>query len=407
VFLNYLLDCLPAAVLRCEGGDFRQLHARTTLPACADWKALTRASRAELLQLANSPDDASRHELLAVYPLVTAEYEYRPVLPGQVPIADFVLPEVRLAEGKPVLHNHGALASLEALLGVLHEDGLILINDYGQTKEVTAEDFEHQRFSLATFVGINFPLLGRYFSADGRACWREPSGDDASLHARLLTHKPQPSCAARFEACYGEQALRRVEEPAQRARELVKAGRFQAALGQYREALSRQPFSWVLMNEAANFLTFGLQNPQAGLAMARAALEHNPACSAELSNTLGDALFALGRVGEAPLAFDRALAVNPDDVRARLNLAFAHAAAREYREALVRLAEALALDRPGAYREGLLQKQAEVLQLLDQQSRHHFQGQIDRVVGAGPATGAPSPPASSTALPTRGAGDLK
>ena len=48
------------------------------------------------------------------------------------------------------------------------------MNDYGQTREVSTTEFEHQRFSLATFVGVNFPLLGRYFAGREDLCWEEP-----------------------------------------------------------------------------------------------------------------------------------------------------------------------------------------------------------------------------------------
>src|SRR5262249_32895497 len=122
-------------------------------------------------------------------------------------------------------------------------------------------------------------------------------------------------------------------------------------------------------------------SPQAGVEMARAALEQNPACWADLWNTLGDALFGCGRVEDARRAFLRALVISPDDVRARYNRAFVHTQAREFGEALVRIAEGLGLDRTGAFRDGLLQKQGEVLQLLAQQNRQRFQGQVDRVAG--------------------------
>ncbi len=42
------------------------------------------------------------------------------------------------------------------------------MNDYGQTQLSREDEFEHQRFSLATFVGVNFPLVKAYF-AEGSA----------------------------------------------------------------------------------------------------------------------------------------------------------------------------------------------------------------------------------------------
>ena len=55
-----------------------------------------------------------------------------------------------------------AIQSLEGLLGLLHEQGIVLINDYGQTEVTRTDDFEHQRFSQATSVGLNFPLLSDF-----------------------------------------------------------------------------------------------------------------------------------------------------------------------------------------------------------------------------------------------------
>jgi tetratricopeptide (TPR) repeat protein len=383
VFLNYLLDCLPACVVKVDADEVQLLHARTCLPPGLNWRSHLPASPEELRQLAASSDPALRRELLPVYPLMLAEYQYRAVDRSQVPYREFILEQAAQVPGRPVLHNHGALRCLEALLGLLSEGGLILMNDYGQTSEIVAEEFEHQRFSQATFVGVNFPLLGRYFSANNRACWTEPQGDDSSLHGRLLMHRPQPSVALRFAECFGAPRRQSQEEPVQRAAQLAKVGRFQSALLHYREALARQPFNWLLMTQVGNFLTFALRNPKAGLEMARAALQHNPACSADLWNLLGDSLFVLGRVGEARIAFERALAINGDDVRARYNLAFVHVEAREYAQALARLAEALALDRDGALRQELLNKQAEVLSLLDHDNQRRHLGQVDRLTGLG------------------------
>jgi Flp pilus assembly protein TadD len=117
----------------------------------------------------------------------------------------------------------------------------------------------------------------------------------------------------------------------------------------------------VLLNEIAMFLIFSLRDVKAGIDLARVALELNPSCSAELWNTLGDGLFEYGRLAEARSAYRQALQVSESDVRARYNLAWVHLREKDYAAALSVLAEALALDRTGAYRERLLQKQNEVL----------------------------------------------
>ena len=117
---------------------------------------------------------------------------------------------------------------------------------------------------------------------------------------------------------------------------------------------------------------FTLRDANAGIELARAALALNP-CSSELWNTLGDGFFLQERVHDARHAFQRALELDPEDVRARYNLSFVFEHETDYAAALKIIAEALSLDRRGAYREGLLRKQGEVLQKLA--SRFHQQGQ--------------------------------
>jgi tetratricopeptide (TPR) repeat protein len=128
---------------------------------------------------------------------------------------------------------------------------------------------------------------------------------------RLLGRQLAPETVAAFQDCFAEAALGRLPEPVQRARGLGQAGRFEAALTAYQQALECQPYNWLLLNEVAQFLTFSLRNPAVGLEMARAALACNPACSADLWNMLGDSLYELGRVEESRQAFLRALQIKP------------------------------------------------------------------------------------------------
>src|SRR5439155_19575418 len=176
--------------------------------------------------------------------------------------------------------------------------------------------------------------------------------------ARLLGRRLVPAVRQRFEERCGGAAQQRLQEPVARARECARVGRSELAAGHYREALKEQPANWVLLNEVSMFLTFSLRDVRAGAELARAALRLNPACSAELWSTLGDALFEWGRTAEAHSAYRKALAVNESDVRARYNLAWVYQRQRDWPAALQVLAEALALDKTGEYRERLLQKQA-------------------------------------------------
>ena len=120
------------------------------------------------------------------------------------------------------------------------------------------------------------------------------------------------------------------------------------------------------------FLTFQLRDAKAGMDMAKLALELNPTCSAELWSTLGDALFECGRTAEARSAYLRALDINSSDVRSRYNLAWVYTRDKNFPAALEIIAEALALDRTGEYRDRLLQKQQEVLGLVTQRNQQEY-----------------------------------
>src|SRR5439155_4232988 len=130
------------------------------------------------------------------------------------------------------------------------------------------------------------------------------------------------------------------------------------------------------------------------------ALALNPTCSADLWCTLGDGLFEWGRTDEAESAYRRALRVNESDVRARYNLAWVYQRQKDYPAALAVLAEGLALDKTGEYRERLLQKQAEVLAGLEGRNRQEYLLLLNLVSkyakpqerdGATPERGASSP----------------
>jgi tetratricopeptide (TPR) repeat protein len=259
------------------------------------------------------------------------------------------------------LHSHGALHCLDRLLDLVADDGFILVNDYGPTQSTRDDQFEHQRFSLATFVGVNFPQLEAYFEGGGRCRMVKAPGDSRGIHSRLFSKRPATETITRFFECFSDAAHERLQEPINHARGCAKAGRFELASSYYQEALELQPRNWVLLNEVSQFLTFSMRDPKAGANLAKIALGLNPSLSADLWSTLGDALYEWGRTTEARGAYEKALSVNAADVRSRYNLAWVHVRERNYDAALKRIAEAFTLDKTGEYRERLMQKLQEVL----------------------------------------------
>jgi tetratricopeptide (TPR) repeat protein len=372
VFLNYLLDCLPAAVLEFDGDRSRQLCVRTCVARNLRLEDYTDLTAQQLAERAKKGGAEAERDLLEVYGLFASEYDYRPVELGKLPYGEFAAEYGRRTTGR-ILHSWGAIQCLERLLEMVDERGFILASDYGQTQASREDELEHQRFSLATFVGVNFPLLKHYFGEAGRCEYLEPTGDqDRGIHSRLLGRRLPPKAALRFEECFGQAAQKRLQEGWQKARECARVGRFELAATYYRAALKVQSYNWILLNELAMFLIFSLREIKAGVDLAKLALALNPTCSAELWNTLGDGLFEWGRTAEARSAYQKALAVNESDVRARYNLAWVYQRERDYPAALAVIAEALALDRTGEYRERLLQKQTEVLAGQEGRNRQEY-----------------------------------
>ncbi len=393
VFLNYLLDCLPAAALDLEGAQPRQLCVRTCVARNVRLEDFTDLTAAQLADRAKKGGAEAEGDLLEVYGLFASEYDYRPVDVASLPHGKFALDHAR-GHSRRLLHSYGAIQSLERLLELVQDRGFILVNDYGQTQTTREDEFEHQRFSLATFVGVNFPLLHAFFADGGRCQFLEPSGDEAArgIHTRLLSRQPDMATRLAFEERFGAAAQGRLQEPLDKARGCARVGRFELAAAFYRAALAAQPSNWVLLNEVSMFLIFSLRDVKAGVDLAKVALGLNPSCSAELWSTLGDGLFEWGRTAEAESAYRRALRVNESDVRARYNLAWVYQRQKDYAAALAVIAEGLALDKTGEYRERLVQKQAEVLGGLEGKRRQEYLLLLNLVSKyATPDTGKPTP----------------
>ncbi len=371
VFLNYLLDCLPAAVLEIGEDEVKQLHVRTVVARNINLKDHTDLTAGQLQERAKSNDPQARQDLLEVYGLFASEYDYRPVDVKTLPHGEWAVERARGWTPR-LLHSYGALQSLDQLMALVQDTGFILINDYGSAEMQMSEHFEHQRFSLGTFVGLNFALLGEYYSQENNSLLMEPFGEAGGIHSRLLGHRPTDVTILRFCKLFGSFEYERLQRPVQKARQWLQYGRFEMATSEYQEAIETQPYNWVLLNEVAMFLIFQKRDLKAGIDMVRLALAQNPTCSAELWSTLGDGLFEFGRYTEAKSVYREALRVNDQDVRARFNLAFVHLKEKDHAAALQRIAEAFALDKTGQYRDRLLQKLQETLARLTEQHRQEY-----------------------------------
>ncbi len=205
---------------------------------------------------AESSDPADREDLSKVFGFFTSEYNFVPVDTETIPFAD-------LAEGlaKPdkaqVLHNFGALQSLARLAGMTATGGFLLINDYGHVDEGATESFEHQRLSLATSVGLNFPLL-KAFAKERGLVWVEPKNEYGQIYSRLVGAAPYPQTIAKFQEIFAKETFEKADLPALRARAFAKAGYLERGIAEFGKALDAEPYNWLLYLEAAEFALYGM-----------------------------------------------------------------------------------------------------------------------------------------------------
>jgi hypothetical protein len=108
VFLNYLLDCLPAAVLQFDGDQIKELHVRTCVARNVKLEDFTDMTVDQLKERAKSNDPRAKQELLEVYGLFASEYDHRPVDVSRIPYAKFGIDYARPMT-KRFLWSYGAI----------------------------------------------------------------------------------------------------------------------------------------------------------------------------------------------------------------------------------------------------------------------------------------------------------
>ncbi len=199
VFCNYLLDVLPASVIRRgEDGAVQELHVRTRLTQDKELvQRTTRLTPVEIKALLASQDPDQRALLLPLSNLFEYEVDFFPVK-GELPAV--VLQALEIAPpADRLLVNHGAFLALRKHQRLLFPQGFILVDDYGaSTPEAAAESAAPQRFGRTSAIGLNFPLLTQLFECDG---WRVAvaAGDETrSIHSRLLLRDSLPRTVSAF-----------------------------------------------------------------------------------------------------------------------------------------------------------------------------------------------------------------
>ena len=363
IFCNYILDVLPATVLRKGPAGPEELRIRTHLTDDdALLKQYTRLSSDEIVALTRKTDTQSRAELTGLISVLEFESSFVPL--GEPPsYSDEALGHV--SGNDRVVFNHGAIDCLEGCRVLLEDGGFVLINDYGPVSPDQVGGYSaSQRFGPTSALGLNFPLLERHFASSGSVL-EKPAGDDnRAIHRRLLMREQDDATIRAFHNRFASEGYDFFEQPLDEARKHAEAGRKNEALDCYRIALTRSVRDWHVAGEVAEFVGLHLRDYAAGRALVGAALERNPWYSPWLWNVLGDLLFLDGRIADAHEAYLQALRIHPRDARANLNVAFTYFEFGDYQPALEALAVALASDVRGIYRARLLEKQQQVLGAL-------------------------------------------
>jgi tetratricopeptide (TPR) repeat protein len=363
VFCNYVLDVMPATIVRAGTEGPEELCVRTHLPIERGLIAqYTARTLDEIVAMAGSGNPTDIAGLAPLLPLFELETAFQPMA-AAVPLVDVAL-EFAAGAGKMPL-NYGALRAIDRFLDALDPHGFVLINDYGPVQKEQIEGFcALQRFGPTVAFGINFPLL-EFYCLRRHIAISKPDGDDGrGIHSRLLSRAELPRTTGVFRDTFSAEAHAHYETPIREARAHAATGRSHEALDAYREALRRDARNWSLIAEAGEYLSHQLQAHESALEMLRAAIALNPCYSPWLWNALGDCLYCLERQEDAHEAYLQAARIDPGDVRTNLNLAYTLSQSGRIPEALEAIAKGLAQDKYETFRSRLLDKQNQILKLL-------------------------------------------
>jgi len=382
VFANYLLDCLPAAILSFDGPECSQLNVRTSMRMGSADEDSIRSRIAEVRRQPHTDDPSWQRAILDLYELLSLECRFDRVDASQLP---YPAQAAALAGGGGIaLHSYGALECLQTAFGWLAPRGLLIAADYGFAEGAyTPTAIPYQRYGGSTQIGVNFAQLRSYFRERPECDWIEPDGDNSHIYVRLLGSGVDETTKGSFLNRASKVAFEWKDAPVAAARDLAKEGRRQAAAWAYREAHQRQPYNWVLLGEIARFMLAMQGDPRAAAEIAALALDLNP-LDPGLWNLVGDSHFAQGNHAEARRSFERALSLYPGDARTRLNLVYSLVKANELEGALRMIAEGLAADTDGELHTRLLERQAEILAEMARRREQRRGKLVDRLTGPDP-----------------------
>lgn len=369
VFLNYVLDNLPASLLGRGPAGLEQLCVRTRLGEGIELADYTKLAPAQLAEHARAGDAEARRALGELRPALVMDGRYEPVKDSaSLPEAD-ALEGILAAGAETVVHSHAALACLRELRENLARGGFILINDFLPRARACEGRTSYPVFGGAVAIGLNLAQIERAVARWTQTSWHAPADDPVALVARLIGRCIAPATVSCFSERFDPVKVSARSAALNRIDELTAQRQVEAAAAELERALAAAPWDWTLHERAAPVFAYLLKDRDRAAALAQRGLALNP-LSTDLWNVLGDCELHRRRPEQALGNFQRTIELDPREVRGRYNASYALAAMGDHAGALRMIDDALALAprdgvpalQDGVYRERLLRRRERILE---------------------------------------------
>lgn len=363
VIANYILDVLPIHILRRSGAGFEELHVQTFVNEHRRRKHNFEFAKIEAPASTFINEASVLEDYEPLLPFLECSTAFVPCLPPSQNIAALLAQQPDLT---PVTINTGALDLLDVVSQHMQDNGFVLVNDYGQSRDSD----EHHKPSVDNFgatiaSGLNFPAMQTLLN-DGSRCFVAPCNvEELPIQSRMLILQENEMLAEQFSSLFDGKVYQEQIGPLNAARYLVEAERLDEALDSYDKAVKAFPYDWRLLGEVSEFLRHYELDLEAAHTVAQEAIRLDPWYNSWLWCVLGDAQFALGDHSVSHESFLKAKAINADDPRADYSLSYTHTHFGRYPEALYAIARGLNSDSDGVYRDRLLEHQTYVLSMQD------------------------------------------
>jgi len=376
IIANYLLDNLPARVLRLSNGLLEELEVRTTLRADLDPSRLHGRTAREWVERvrATNGDDP---QLVDLYPWFSLDCRHRPVDRSSFPFGSLI-PEPSATAPKYWSHHEKAWTWLKEALPLVRPGGGLLLNDYGHfPHQNPGRVIATEHFSGSLANSINFDELEAFPRLEPAWEVAAPETDARNLHSRWIGRRADKTASGIFLSVFDGERRNRVPDLLNQARARADEERIEEARWLFWQAHSHAPRCWYVLEHWSAFCLTRLRDFATAHDLAEKGLRLHPS-HPPLWNLKGDALYEQKRYSEAEACYKQTLEINPREIRGRLNLAYVYLETGRYSEALAVLAQALALDIQGHYRGESLRKQRDVLQRMSLEFREATGQQLNR-----------------------------